>query len=288
MGVWGAGLYQSDIALDLRAAYRDGGKLGFSGERLAALAIDMAAPGEAERDLADLVLADLLWRDGRLSPERREAALAMAARPEGVLEFDEAALQRGHLRTLAAVGAKLAAPQRLAGPAREPYVEQSDFAAGEALAYPDGAGGWLLMRVVTLYTRFGGRSPVVELLDWAGTALPDAATIARLPYRRQRDAVIVGAARPEETVAGLIALGRLPAGARWEDYEAQMAAPHIPVIRIAEKDAGFRKVVRLGVEVPATRPFTSDWFIATNAWTRWKDLPGWVGNYFGDWDAPRT
>ena len=288
MGVWGAGLYQSDIALDLRAAYRDGGKLGFSGEKLAALAIDMAAAGEEERDIADLVVADLLWRDGWLSPARREAALALAVRPEGVLAFDDAALLRTHVRALAALGAKLASPQRPARPEREPFVEQSDFAVGEALAYPDGAGRWLLLRVVTLYTRFGGRSPVVELLDWAGTALPDAATIARLPYRRQRDAVIVGAARPEETVAGLIALGRLPSGACWEDYEAQMAAPHIPVIRIAEKDAGYRKVVRLGVEVPATRPFTSDWFIATNAWTRWKDLPTWVENYFGDWDAPGT
>ena len=129
---------------------------------------------------------------------------------------------------------------------------------------------------------------MVELLDWRGTELPDAATVERLSYWRPDDPVILGAAVPEAMLAGLIEAGRLPPDGTWEDYEAQMAAPHIPVVRIAEKDPAFRKVVRLGVEVPATRPFTSDWFIATNAWTSWKDLPARVENYFGDWDEPRT
>jgi hypothetical protein len=131
-----------------------------------------------------------------------------------------------------------------------------------------------------MYTRLGGRSPVVELLDWRGKNLPDAAKVTKLVWRRQHDPIVIGAARQAETVAALIEAGRLPRGAVWSDYETQMAAPHIPVIRISERDPGYRKVVRLGVIVPPTRPFTSDWFIATNAWTRWKNLPAKLAEYF--------
>ena len=40
MGTWGAGLYQSDVATDVRAVYRDCKKLGFSGNDLAAIVLD--------------------------------------------------------------------------------------------------------------------------------------------------------------------------------------------------------------------------------------------------------
>ena len=287
MGFWGAGLYESDVALDVRAAYRDGRALGFSGERLAALVLDMTgALADEEGDMARLALADQLWRDGMLGAERQQAALDLATRSGGLIGFDEPAMRRGHLKALAALALRLAAPQRAPAKApAEPYVEQSEFEVGEALAFPDGKGGWWLLRVVTHYRRFGGKSPVVEVLDWRGTVLPDAATVAGLSWRRQPDAVIIGSARPDETLAGLIALGRLPPEASWSDYESQMAAPHIPVIRTSERDPAFSKAVRLGVIVPPTRPFTSDWFIATNAWMRWKDLPAKLSGYFDHWSC---
>ena len=287
MGFWGAGLYQSDVTLDVRGAYRDGRALGFSGERLASLVLDMTgAQGDEEGDMARLALADQLWRDGMLGAERLQTTLALATRSGGIIRFDEPAMQLGHAKTVAALAARLASPQR--PPARapaEPYVEQCDFAVGEALGFPDGKGGWWLLRVVTHYRRFGGSSPVVEVLDWRGTELPDAATVAGLSWLRQPDAVIIGSARPEETLATLIEAGRLPPGASWSDYESQMAAPHIPVIRISQRDPAFNRVVRLGVIVPETRPFTSDWFIATNAWMRWKDLPARLSGYFDHWST---
>lgn len=287
MGVWGPGLYQNDTTLDVRGAYRDGRSLGFTGERLALLVLDMtgAAVGE-DAPIAELALADMLWRDGMLEDGRRQAALALATRPGGILAFEDLTLRRGHVKTLTALAGRLASPQR--APSRvvaEPYVERTDLAVGEALAVPDGTGGWWLLRVVTRYERFGGLSPVVELLDWRGTELPDAATVAKLVWWRQPDAVVIGSARPDETLAALIEAGRLPPEAVWSDYESQMAAPHIPVIRTSERDSAYRKVVRLGVTVPATRPFTSDWFIPTNGWTRWKDLPAKLDGIFGDWSA---
>jgi hypothetical protein len=285
MGIWGPGLYQSDVALDVRGAYRDGKSLGFYGERLASLVMDMTgAAGGEDEPTATLVLADLLWRDGMLDDVRRETAITLAASPEGLLAFDDPSLRRGHAKTLAALAERLASPQRAPSPKRgEPYIERTDLGVGEALALPDGTGGWWLLRVVTHYKRFGGLSPVVELLDWRGTELPDAATVASLSWWRQPNAVVIGSARPEETLASLIEAGRLPPDAVWSDYESQMAAPHTPVIRTSENDPAYRKVVRLGIIVPATRPFTSDWFVATNAWRRWKDLPARLDEIFGEW-----
>jgi hypothetical protein len=283
MGVWGAGLYQNDVALDVRGAYRDARSLGFVGERLASLVLDMTGAREDEDgDIAALVLADLLWRDGRLDAPRRQTALDLARRPGGIFQFDDLASRSSHAKALTALADRLVSAQRVPTKAAEPYVEQSDFKVGEALAYPDGAGGWWILRVVTLYTRFGGRSPVVEVLDWRRDGMPDASTIAGLNWWRLSDAVILGEARAKETLAALIQAGRLPPSAVWEDYETQMAAPHVPVIRTSERDPAFKKMVRLGVTVPPTRPFTSDWFIATNAWTRWKELPEKLTAYFGD------
>lgn len=290
MGVWGKGLYQNDVALDVRGFYRDGRSLGISGERLASLVLDtVGAAGGEDLDIATLVLADLLWRDGMLDTGRRQAAIDLVTRTGGaVLDFDDSALGRGHAKALQDLARRLASPQRApAGAAAEPYVDHSDFAVGEALAIADWTGRWWLLRVVTFYTRFGGRSPVVEVLDWRGSRLPDAATVAGLAWWRQPDAVVLGAARPEETLAAMIKAGRLPPDAVWADYESQMSAPHIPVIRTSERDPAYRKVVRLGVTVPPTRPFTSDWFIASNAWRRWKDLPAALVQCFGDWkDLP--
>ena len=133
-----------------------------------------------------------------------EAALALAGRPGGVLAFESPADRRAHAKAMAALATRLAAPRRAPAPSRKPCIEQSELEVGESLALADGKGGWWLLRVVTLYTRFGGRSQLVEVLDWRGRRLPDAATVARLRRRRQPDAVIPGDLRRGEMVAGLI------------------------------------------------------------------------------------
>ena len=40
MGTWGTGLYQSDVAADVRTVYRDCKKLGFSGGDFAAIVLE--------------------------------------------------------------------------------------------------------------------------------------------------------------------------------------------------------------------------------------------------------
>jgi hypothetical protein len=130
----------------------------------------------------------------------------------------------------------------------------------------------------------GAKSPVLEVLDWQEPGLPDETAAHKLKWRRLPHAVVMGELRQEETLANLKAAGHLPPHATWADYDAQMAAPHIPAIRVSERDPAYHRMRRLGFIVPETRPFTSDYFIATNAWTRWKDLPAKLEDYFMVWD----
>jgi hypothetical protein len=174
------------------------------------------------------------------------------------------------------------------GPAKPLYIERCDFELGEILAYPHPKGAWTLLRVMAYFTRFRRSSPICEALDRNGAALPSAAAIQTIRYRRQKappilgndEVPILGAARPAETVASLIEAGRLPRGATWADYEAQMIAPYIPIIRVSNSDPDFQRMKRLGIKAPSQRPFLNHWFVARNAWTTWKGLPARLEDYF--------
>jgi len=294
MGSWGVGLYQNDVGLDVRGTYRDGRKMGFRGDELAAIVLDGAAigasPAGEDEIIGYLALADLLWKDGMLPAEMRETALRLTAAPVLLESWEDARDRRKQAALLTSLAKRLAAPQPAApAPGKPPYIEQCDFGIGEIIAYPHPAGAWTLLRVIAYWTRFRGRSPICEVLDRKPGALPAPAALAGIGFKRRVGQPIWGALRQEEHVAKLIEFGRLPPGATWADYEDQMIAPHIPIIRRSERDPHFHKARRLGTTVPSQRPFLGDWWVPRNAWTTWKDLPGRLEEYFGpqpEWSEP--
>ncbi len=285
MGSWGTGLYQSDIGLDVRGIYRECKKFGFRGGELAAVVRDTLGLGPKTESedvaLAHLALADLLWKDGMLPEDLRDAALRLIKTPALHPRWDDRKSQRAQQVQLDKLAKQLASPQRAtAARTKPPYIEQCDFETGEILAYPHPEGAWTLLRVIAYFTRFRGKSPICEVLDWEGRELPSAAAIKNIPFKKRIGIPIIGAARPEETVASLIEMQRLPKGATWSDYEDQMIAPHIPIIRMSERDPHFHKAKRLGIKAPSQRPFLNHWYVPTNAWTGWKDLPARLDEYF--------
>jgi hypothetical protein len=287
MGIWGAGLYQSDVATDVRDVYRDCRKLGFAGGDLAAVVLETvgvdSAKGE-DGEIAHLALADLLWKDGMLSADLKQTALRLIKNSALPLGFEDEASRDKQRKMLAALAAKLGAPQPAAKAKRTPrFVEQCEFEIGEVLAYPLPQGSWALLRVIAYFTRFRGKSPICEALAWNVAAIPPAAEIARLPFMKRKGIPIPGSARKAETLKSLIDANRLPAGATWRDCEDQYLAPHIPIIRIAERDPHFRKARRLGVTSPSPRPFHSDWWVPRNGWTTWQGLPARLEMYFSEW-----
>ena len=99
MGTWGTGLYQSDVAADVRTVYRDCKKLGFSGSDLAAIVLETVGAKSADSEdgqLAHLALADLL------SGLSRDTLLAMATKARGLARPHAAARVADELEKLAA------------------------------------------------------------------------------------------------------------------------------------------------------------------------------------------
>jgi hypothetical protein len=293
MGTWGTGLYQSDVAADVRDVYRDCKKLGFSGGELAAIVLETVGAESAKDEdgqLAHLALADLLARDGMLPAALMQTALGIIKSSALPARFEDAASRNKHQKMLDALAAKLSAAKPGDAKTRKPpYIEQCDFAIGEVLAYPLPRGGWTLLRVVAYRTRFRGKSPICEVLAWSIPAVPPAAKIKRLRFMRQKNIPILGELKKEEMLSGLIEHKRLPKGATWQDYVDQYTGPYIPVIRASERHPHFHKVVRTDVNTPSERPFCSDWWVARNAWTTWKDLWMKLEGHFSDRISdPRT
>jgi hypothetical protein len=284
MGSWGTGLYQNDAGLDARDTYRECKKFGFRGGDLAAVVMDTLglgpSPASEDDTIAHLALADLLWKDGMLPKDMQAAALRLIRDSALHLQWEDAKSQRQQQAALDKLAERLRSPQPAKpAKAKPPYIEQCDFEIDEILAYPHPEGAWTLLRVIAYFTRFRGSSPICEVLDWEGTALPSASVIKKIPFRKRVGIPILGAARPD-TVASLIELQRLPPGATFADYEDQMIAPHIPIIRMSERDPYFHKLNRLRIKAPSQRPFLSHWYVPRNAWTTWKDLPFRLDEYF--------
>jgi hypothetical protein len=293
MGMWGTGLYQSDAASDVRGVYRDCRNLGFSGADLVSIVLDTAGLAAADTDdyaPAYLALADLLWKDGTLPASVKATALGLIQTAKLPERFEDAFSRRKHAAVLLNLAERLrSVPPKQAAAPKPPYIEQCDFEVGEVLASPLPRARWALLRVIAYFTRFRGRSPICEPLAWDIAAIPPAAKIKRLRFLRRKNIPILGEARKDEMLKGLIDHQRLPADATWQDYVDQYIAPHIPIIRVSERDPHFRKVVRTGVNTPSERPYHGDWWVATNAWTTWKEL--WMrleGYYSDEISDPRT
>ena len=112
MGTWGTGLYQSDVAADVRTIYRDCKKLGFSGSDLAAIVLETVGGASADSEdgkLAPLALADLLCKDGMLPKALQQTALRIIKSPELPARFEDHASRKKHRKMLDALGAKLSA-----------------------------------------------------------------------------------------------------------------------------------------------------------------------------------
>lgn len=286
MGTWGTGLYQSDVASDVRDVYRDCKKLGFAGEDLVSIVLDTVGPASGDSEdhgPAYLALADLLWKDGMLPSKMQATALGLIEKGRLPQRFEDAPSQRKHQAMLQVLAARLRSVQPKKPAARKPpYIEQCDFAIGEVLAFPLPRGTWAFLRVIAYFTRFRGKSPICEVLAWNVAPIPPAGKIKRLRFLRQKNIPILGSAHKDETLKGLIEAKRLPADASWQDYVDQYVAPHIPIIRVAERDPYFHKVTRTGISSPSERPFHSDWWVARNAWTTWKELLWRLESYFAD------
>ena len=131
MGTWGTGIFQDDVALDIKDSYTERVRKGEDGERVTA---DLIAEYQSEFDEPDtkavfwLALADTQWKLGRLEPEVKERAL-QCIRDGSELERWESATAadyRARKRALSALEERLMTPQ----PAKKTFKQPIPYYCG--------------------------------------------------------------------------------------------------------------------------------------------------------------
>ena len=200
MGAWGPGLYEDDVAADVREIYMD--RLRRDGDGKAACAAVCTALGDLNDDPGDgpvlwFALADTMWRCGHLTDEVRDNALFHL--DEGA---DLARWQRDNPRqaprreaVLTELRERLRSPQRPPAKQRTPRLYTCPWQTGDVYAYPldseeavsHGLAGCSLLfhKVGTASYHPGHICPVVMVkIVRSDCPPPDAETFANLPCLR--------------------------------------------------------------------------------------------------------
>ena len=150
MGVWGAGLYSGDFALDLRSTVRAVSRLPFDSQKLLEVLCQTEAAAAHERDNEDhttfwLVVADQFARRGIACDHAREQALAIIESGADIALHEKLGMNPAGLKNrrkmLEEVRQRITAP-RPAAKARPALKEPQSLLmqVGDVLVYPTFGG----------------------------------------------------------------------------------------------------------------------------------------------------
>lgn len=183
MGTFGTSLYDDDHALDVRACYQDLRRARILGPAATSLLLEQCFEGNHATQAGDpifwLVLADLQWKDGALDPLVASQARRVIGEGEGLSGWEDPADRQKRVRAYERLGRQLQGSMPAAKVTANPYSESCPWEIGQIVAFrlgraaPRLAGRYVLLQVVNHYTKLGGKSPLFELLNWCGAALPD-------------------------------------------------------------------------------------------------------------------
>ena len=176
MGTSGPSLFSDDTAVDVRGAYRDLVGDGLTGpEATDRLVQDWGTllDDPDEGPVFWLALASTQWRVGRLEPRVCDKALEAidSGRDLARWQHDPKSLAK-RTRVLEDLREVLLSPQPPAKRISKRYRDSTDWETGDIVTYRLNSGTLALMRVVGHHEDLGGRSPVLELLDWTGMKAP--------------------------------------------------------------------------------------------------------------------
>ena len=149
MGTWGAGLYDSDVTLDLKGDFKDVVRAPWDGERLLVWVVEKypaaADPGNSDYVDLRLAIADLFWTYGIEHSATLESALAIIENGTDVAVKRELGMRETDLRRRERVLRKLTEKWRLPNPKpRRRNIltrpEEFLFEIGDCLVYPTASG----------------------------------------------------------------------------------------------------------------------------------------------------
>ena len=196
MGAWGAGVFSDDLACEVRDQYRALLSEGHEGAAATNALLETFHEVLADEDSAVvfwLALAVVQWRVGRL--EDRVKARALQAIYDGTAlrpwQSDPALLAMRR-KALKKVVDLLTSPQPKMKSVRKRFRNSCDWETGELIAFRLRSGKIVIFRVIGHWTDNGGTSPVIEVPDWCGEVIPEAAVLQNLPIRSKANDVPVG------------------------------------------------------------------------------------------------
>jgi tetratricopeptide (TPR) repeat protein len=188
MGTWGAAIFADDMACDVRDGWRD------------LIADEVGAAEATDRILLDwqrttadpdegpvfwLALAAAQAATGSLQERVKQSALTIIDTGAGLARWQrQPKLLRRRQAVLAKLKAQLLGPQSAPTRVRPWKPPVASFNTGEAFSYLLDNGALALLRVYQVVREeSGGTCAWLEILDFAGTAVPHALDVARLPGR---------------------------------------------------------------------------------------------------------
>lgn len=183
MGTWGTGLYDNDIARDVRGDYIDGLRRGKDGKQLFQSLLD-SYRDEPDMTLFWLSLADTQWEYGRLMPEVKSQALSLIEQGSAQNQWHDADAEKlsAWTETCHALMERLYSPQPSPKRVRPYRLYSCPWAIGDVYSYrltgpysqeKGFAGQYMIFRMVGTGTWWPGHTiPVVHFYKWIGDKVP--------------------------------------------------------------------------------------------------------------------
>jgi hypothetical protein len=188
MGVFGAGIFSDDDALDVRGDY----KFFLADEQSDALATEAVARqyGATFDDPAAttsfwLALAWTQWTMGRLDLRVKSCALRIIDENLDLKKWEGSPLYRKRERALQQARAKIDSPEPNPKPIPKPLPVQLpgwEFSEIIGVRMPNGKLALLHMIAYRRSSRYGAKAPVVSVLNWTGSEFPSPEELREVTY----------------------------------------------------------------------------------------------------------
>lgn len=186
MGIAGPGIFDDDVACDVRYVWREALMDGLDSEAATAQVFEQLGDvfeDDEEGVVAWLALAAAQSQTGRLLPRIRDRALELID-DGGDIEVwrEEPTFAKQREKVLAKLAEKLRGPQPPPRTLRRPKFRSSPLDVGDVVHVRNEEGQGLFV-VVALARSWSppGEEPILAQLFWDGTEIPDDATLATLP-----------------------------------------------------------------------------------------------------------
>lgn len=196
MGAWGTGIFDDDIACDIRGEYRKLLEDGVSADEAAARTIEAwNYLDDGDRHLLWLALAAAQSELGRLDDTVKARAVEIIEQGVGLESWAEAGPSELASRRKALTGLReqLTGPQPARKRIKRPWREATDLRAGDILTL--GTDGELpLLRVMHIEESRYRSTPIIGVLGPSSLGLPPKRSLRRPPAQTQDS---LGRMRPE-------------------------------------------------------------------------------------------